>query len=262
MLDLNKPTVKGLLDQKGKRQLTVVLVSDHHTAKACEIAGIDILVSESESLKTVRTGAPNTFLYAALPYGLGNISDADAIRGAVDAMVTGADALYSSGMSVERIEKLAKEKIPVIGHVGLVPWHSTWFGGFRAVGKTRTEALKVYQDAIDLQNAGAIAIEMECVPHKVAAEITRRLNILVISLGSGMQCDAQYLFARDILGTHDGHYPRHAKQYRNFFQQSIEAFCEFKEDVFQERFPQKGNVIEISDREFEGFLGGINGSLK
>ena len=87
------------------------------------------------------------------------------------------------------------------------PYRSSWFGGFKAVGKTAKEALDVYEKTLAYQEAGAIAVEMEVVPHQVASEISKRVDILVISMGSGAGCDAQYLFATDILGSNTGHVP-------------------------------------------------------
>ena len=148
-----------------------------------------------------------------------------------------------------------------MGHVGFVPYKSTWFGGFKAVGKTATEALKVYELTMAYQEAGAIAVEMEIVPHKVAAEIAKRVDILIIGMGSGTGCDAQYLFSTDILGDNEGHVPRHAKVYRDFKseyarlqQESIAAFREFREDVMSGVYPATNQLVEVKDEEYGKFL--------
>ncbi len=86
----------------------------------------------------------------------------------------------------------------------------------RAVGRNAEQAAQVYHDSKAFEAAGAFAIEMEVVPARVAAEITRRVSLLTISLGSGTDCDATYLFSADLLGENRGHIPRHAKIYRNF----------------------------------------------
>ena len=154
---MNKLTVRDILACKGNRVLTEVLVTDADTARACEEAGIDLLITSNAFTKTVRSGAWNTFLTAGLPYGHYNSSDAEAIRAAFDAMNDGADAVYAC-MSMERTRAMAREGIPVIGHAGLVPEHLTWIGGYRAVGKTADEAMKVYRDTLALQEAGAFAV--------------------------------------------------------------------------------------------------------
>src|SRR3954469_8838553 len=100
-------------------------------------------------------------------------------------MNMGADAVYSA-MSTKVVEVMARESIPVIGHIGYVPYRSTWFGKARAVGKTADEARKVYEHAKAYQEAGAIGVEIEIVPAEVVAEINRRLDRLILaSMGSG-----------------------------------------------------------------------------
>ena len=117
------------------------------------------------------------------------------------------------------------------------------------------EALKVYEDALAFQEAGAIAVEMECVPEKVAAEITKRLKILTISLGSGRHCDGQFLYSCDLLGTHNDHYPRHVKKYCDFFGDSVKAFRRFKEEVDSGEFPAETNIIRPNEGEYRSFSG-------
>lgn len=273
---MSKLTVKGLLDLKGKRQLTCTTCHDYYTAKACNEAGVDIIVSSGEfvrqyiagdftkttetmndlltTLEGVRKGAPDVFIYASLPHGVVSISKEETVRCAVTALNNGADAIYSSGMSLTRIKELADEKIPVVGHVGMVPWIATWLGGFHAVGKTAMDAMTVYNDALALQDAGCIAIEMECVPYKVATEISKRLNIIVLSMGSGFGCDGQYLFSHDMLGQHDNHYPRHSLKYANQNEITKEVLNSFVSDVATGNIEEKQKLIQIKSDEFEKFI--------
>ena len=248
-----KLTVRDILNAKGKQKLTRVLVSDYDTAKACEAAGIDSLSVRAANLKQVRVGAPDTFITAASPRGTYNPSDSEAIRTAFALLNDGADAVYMC-TSLDRIKAVAKEGIPVEGHVGFVPAHLTWIGGYRAVGKTAEEALQVYRDTLALQDAGAYSVEMEVVPSRVAAEVARRMKISVVSLGSGTECDCVYLFGCDLLGSHSMHYPRHAKKYRNHFEDSIAAFREFKSNVLDGSFPEKRHLVEMNSEEFENFI--------
>ncbi len=246
-------TVKDLLACKGGKKLTMINVSDHDTAQACDRAGIDMLSCSGASLPQVRKGAPNCFIRPAAPRPSYKASDADAIRACYALMEQGADAVYMCP-GLDRIRAVAKMRIPVFGHVGLVPDHLTWIGGYRSVGKTAQEALRVYQDVLAHQEAGAIGVEMEVVPHRIAAEISKRVEISVIGLGSGPGCDGEMLFACDVLGSHGGHYPRHAKKYRNHFEDSVEAFKEFKQEVDNRSFPAKQNIVAIKDEEFEKFM--------
>ena len=127
----------------------------------------------------------------------------------------GADAVYCAA-SLDTIRALADEHVPVCGHSGLIPHHSTWTGGFRAVGKTAETAMFVWKQVKALEAAGAFAAEIEVVPVEVASAISARTSLFLISMGAGAGCDAQYLFSEDILGYNRGHYPRHSKVYRNF----------------------------------------------
>ncbi len=229
-------------------------------ASACDTAGLDMIItSERNNCPEIRAAAPNTFLTIGLVYG-DYTSTSEVLQGGFQALRNGADAVYC-GSSLEFVRAMANEGIPVIGHVGFVPYKSTWFGGFKAVGKSAAVALKVYQTTLAYQDAGAIAVEIEIVPHKVAAEISKRVNILLIGMGSGTGCDAQYLFSTDILGDNEGHVPRHAKVYRDFKseyqrlqQEAVAAFGEFKADVEGGLYPATNQLVEIKDEEYDKFM--------
>ena len=119
-------------------------------------------------------------------------------------------------------------------------------------------------DTLELEEAGVIGVELEVVPRKVAAEITKRTKIITMSMGSGSDCDAQYLFANDVLGSHSGHYPRHSKVYRNLLREyekiqreRISAFREFKKDTEDRKFNDPKLTVEIEDKEFKKFMKAI-----
>jgi 3-methyl-2-oxobutanoate hydroxymethyltransferase len=263
-----KPTIKDLQKMKGKQKIVLTTAFDYYTARACELAGIDVLVTWPQHhetmdellmvLEQVRKGAPNTLIGAGIPRYQAYVSETEALKCAWAAIKAGADMIYSSGMSLDFFKALAKQRIPCVGHVGFIPAHATWFGGPRAVGKTSDEARQVYEDSLAFQEAGAVAVEMECVPAEVAAEITSRLDILVFSMGSGPECDGQYLFSCDLLGLNDGRYPRHSKKYATFFDDSVEVFKKYKEDVTSREYPAKGHQIEIKADEFSAFVKSIN----
>ncbi len=259
---MSKLTVRDLLECKGKRQLTEVLVTSTAEAAACEAAVIDMIVAGVSTRREacdIRIAAPDTFLISGIPYGKCS-SKKQAIKAAFKLLDDGADAVYAV-MSLEFMRAVAAEGIPLIGHVGLIPSKRTWTGGYRAVGKTADEALRVYQDTMALQDAGVIAVEMEVVPQQVATEISKRVDLIVISMGSGAGCDAQYLFAMDLLGENRGHVPRHAKVYRDFATEQdrlqaerVAAFKEFSNDVIEGRFPAPENIVDSDSSELELFL--------
>ncbi len=262
---MTKLTVRDLFELKGKRKLAQVNIRSPKEAAACEAAGIELIITwERSDIAAVRAAAPDTFLTIGLVYGeYSNVSDA--LKGAYRAIRLGADAIYCP-QSLDYVEAMAKEAIPVVGHVGFVPYKKTWFGGFKAVGKKADDALKIYELAKAYQDAGAIGIEMELVPTKIASEISRRLNILTIGMGAGPGCDAQYLFATDILGDNLNHIPRHAKVYRDhkseyerLHQDAISAFKEFQGDVTSGAYPESNHMLNVKDVEFEKFLNAIEG---
>tara|TARA_A100001011_G_scaffold331226_1_gene357510 strand:+ start:89 stop:916 length:828 start_codon:yes stop_codon:yes gene_type:complete len=275
---MTKLTVKDLFERKGRVKLTELYVTNALEAYAAEKAGIDIqIVSfKKETLRTgvptnrwfrdahikdIREAAPNTFMI----YGLGQVSSPEkAIDAALIARDNGADAVYC-GNSPKYIEALRKEGLPAISHIGLVPYKSTWTGGFKAVGKDAETAFKVYQDAISYDNAGAIGLEVECVPDRVAEEITKKVNLLTLSMGSGPKCDVEFLFIQDVIGTNIERVPRHAKvfkdtnkSYEKLLDETIDGIRNFVQDVNTKKFPTRSNIIEIKDDEFDIFLSKIN----
>lgn len=258
-----KLTIYQIRQLKGKRQLTEIFTAKPEEAAAANDAGIDMIVTTTAAAREVRKAAPNVFLIIA-PNGRFSSSNEAAINLGLDAMDLGADAIYCGTHSMERIAAMADVRIPVIGHVGLIPYRTNWIGGPRAIGKTATEALEVYRHTKAYETAGAIGVEMEVVPHRVAAEISRRTSLCVISMGSGTGCDAQYLFAEDILGTNRGHVPRHAKQYVNLRIEydrlqglMTKAFSEFSQDVTSGAYPEAKHLVEVKDDEFSTFLAGL-----
>ena len=271
---MTKLTVKDLFEKKGKDKLTELYVTNALEAYAAEKAGIDIqIVSfKKETLRTgvptnrwfrdahikdIREAAPNTFMI----FGLGQLSSTEkAIDAALIARDNGADAVYC-GNSPKYIEALRNEGLPSVSHIGLVPYKSTWTGGFKAVGKDADSAFKVYQDAIAYDNAGAIGLEVECMPDRVAELITKKVNLLTLSMGSGPNCDVEFLFIQDVIGTNTDRVPRHAKvfkdtnkSYEKLLDDTVEGLKSFVDDVKNKKFPMSSNIVQIEDKEFEKLL--------
>ena len=254
------PTVADLRALKGRRQLTMLRYFSLDEAAAAEAAGVDIASVPPEVLldPRYREVAPSIFSMTGLTH-LEAGTPEDYLRWSGDALNRGADAIYCSG-SLRTVEYLAREHIPVVGHVGLVPARATWTGGFRAVGKTAESALRLYEEVRAYESAGAFAVEIEVVPEEVASEISRRVGILLWSMGAGAGCDAQYLFASDILGYTDGHVPRHSKVYRDFAAEyarlqteRVAAFREFVSDVESGAYPEEGHLVRMAPEELSVF---------
>ena len=265
-----KLTVYDYLRCKGKRQLSVLFVHSAEEAAAAEEAGIDMICTSHdapqygvfnsfEELKRIREAAPSCFMQSG---GAVNVaSEYEALKLSHKYINIGADCIYGGPWSYKWIKALREENIPINSHVGLIPSKTTWIGGYRAIGKTANEALGVLQHTLELQDAGVIGVELEVVPPKVAELITKKVEILTLSMGSGSGCDGQYLFGNDVLGYTKGHIPRHARIYKDFKKEyerlqkeRVLAFKEFHNDTIKKKFNDPNITVSIDDREYDKFL--------
>ncbi|RWP62870.1 3-methyl-2-oxobutanoate hydroxymethyltransferase [Mesorhizobium sp.] len=256
-----RPTVADLRAMKGKRQLTMLRVLTMDEAEAAERAGVDIVSVPPELLLNpqYRDAAPSLF---TMPgdnfYEIGTADDF--VRWAFRLYKASADAVYCSA-GFATVKRLADDNIPVIGHVGLIPSRATWTGGFKAVGKTADSAMQIFDAVKQYEAAGAIGAEIEVVPVEVAKAISERTSLIMLSMGAGTGCDAQYLFADDILGQNRGHMPRHSKVYRNFAAEydrlqaeRIAAFSEYVADVNSLAYPQDKHVLHMDPDQLGQFV--------
>jgi 3-methyl-2-oxobutanoate hydroxymethyltransferase len=264
-----KYTVFDLQQLKGKRCLTHIHVKSPEEAAAAEAAGVDLMSCSFDNpeaqarLPRLVAAAPQSFLSAATPHGLA--SPEEAIRIAFRALELGASSVYCSA-SPWIVEAMARERIPVVGHLGMVPRHVTWTG-YRAIGRTVEEARELHRRLKELENAGAYAAELEVVPHNLARFLSSQTRLILMSLGSGDGCDTQFLFSDDILGDYDERPPRHAKAYRNFAgeqrrlqQERIDAFREYIADVREGRFPERAHLVEMEAPLLEEVVHSLNGA--
>src|SRR3954468_22698085 len=263
-----KYSVYDLQQLKGKRCLTHVHVKSPEEAAAAEAAGVDLLSCSFDSpaaqsrLPLLVAAAPKSFISGSTPHGMA--SQEEAIRTGFKTLEMGASSVYCSS-SAWMIEAMAREGIPVVGHLGMVPRHATWTN-FRAIGKSASEARQLYEQMKRLENAGAYAAELELVPHMLASYLCKKTSMLLMSLGSGSGCDSQFLFSDDILNDYDERIPRHAKAYRNFRreydrlqQERIAAFSEYAADVKAGRFPQPANLVRMEEADLKATVEAIEG---
>ena len=266
-----KYTVYDLQQLKGKRCLTHIHVKSPEEAAAAEQAGVDLMSCSFDSpeaqarLPLLVAAAPNSFLSCATPHGLA--SPEEAIRVAFRALELGASSVYCSA-SPFIIEAMAREGVPVVGHLGLVPRHITWTG-YRAIGKTVEEARELHRRMKELESAGAYAAELEVVPHNLARWLSSQTKLLLMSLGSGSGCDTQFLFSDDILGDYEERPPRHAKAYRNFLAEHrrlqaerLAAFREYIADVNEGRFPGRAHLVEMEAQLLDEVVRTVGGAPK
>jgi 3-methyl-2-oxobutanoate hydroxymethyltransferase len=256
----SRPTVADIRALKGKRTLTMLYVETPEEAAAAAEAEIDMLsIIDPLWSPEMREASGTCFVQVGLLYGQ-LVTLEDYQRAAHRAMQIGGDCVYCAS-SLGTIKALVDDGIPVVSHVGLIPSKATWTGGFKAVGKTTTSALDVWRHVQALEKVGAFGAELEVVPDRVAAEISKRTSLVMLGMGAGSGADAQYLFAEDVLGCTRGHKPRHAKTYRDFAseyvrlqKERVAAFSEFRADVTSGAYPAPEHQVAIEDAEFEGFL--------
>ena len=254
-----RPTVYDLRALKGKRQILTMHIDNAVEAAAAAEAGLDMFTFEvDDRIEGVRAAAPGVFVQAGCRQSL-MASEESAVREGFRAMERGVDGVYFAG-SLRIIEAMAREGIPVTGHVGYVPLKQTWTG-VRAVGKTPEEAAAVFRKVKALESAGAWAVEMEIVPVEIADFITRNTSLITEGMGCGPVCDTQYLFSCDVLGTNTGHYPRHAKKYADLAAEEarlqrmrVEAFSAFADDVRSSRYPETKHEVHMPDATYQKFL--------
>lgn len=260
-----RPTVADLRALKGRRQLTMLRVVTLEEAEAAEQAEIDIVSVPPELLldPRYRDAAPGLFTMPGENFFEIGTAD-DFVRWSFRMLKASADAVYCSA-SIATIRRMADEAVPVIGHVGLIPSRRTWTGGWRAVGKTAESARQILVAVRDLEAAGAIGAEIEVVPPEVASAISQRTSLLMLSMGAGAGCDAQYLFAEDVLGENRGRVPRHSKVYRDFAAEyerlqteRVSAFREFAADVRSKAFPEERHIVRMDDAELAKFMQSID----
>ena len=152
----------------------------------------------------------------------------------------GADAVKIEGgvMRAELIEKMVANGIPVLGHIGLLP-QSVKETGFKTQGKTADSARKLMDDAMAVEQSGAFAVVLECVPAELAQKITAALAIPTIGIGAGPHCDGQVLVFTDVLGLGQGHVPGFVKKFADLKPQIQTALTSYKKEVEESAFPQR-----------------------
>ncbi|MDX8384016.1 MAG: 3-methyl-2-oxobutanoate hydroxymethyltransferase [Ghiorsea sp.] len=256
-----KITAVSLAAAKHKQQPMVWLTAyDAGAARIAERAGVDvILVGDSLGMvnlgydttipvtlddmilhtAAVKRGCSKPWVVCDLPFGSYQQSKEQAFASSVKVLQqTGCDAVKLEGGAhmVETIAFLSQQGIAVVGHIGMTPQSVKKFGSFRQRGKTDAEYQSIYQDALALEQAGAVALVVECVPAALGKEITQNISIPSVGIGAGKDCDAQVLVWHDVLGLSDNP-PPFAKAYANLKEQAGVAIAAWAADVRKGDFP-------------------------
>ena len=251
-------SIAELQAKKGKIKSVQVTANTAEEAAAAAEADFDMIICNSKNVEPVRSGDNTRFLTASIPLPDFATTD-DILREAFRALGAGADAIMTA-RSMDVVTALAKEDIPVMGHLGLVPRKSTWTGGLRAVGKTADEAVELYQAFKQLEEAGGVMVEAEVIPANIMAEISKRTSIITVSLGSGQGGDVDYLFMEDMIGD-TLNPPRHARAFGRLHAlreemkaERIRALSAFKQAIADAEFPGPDESIFVDEDVMDSFI--------
>ena len=246
-------------------KITMLTCYDYPTARIMDSCGIDmILVGDSLGMavlgqpttqgvtmadmlrhtSAVSMGVQNALVVADLPYKAYS-TPKTAVANAKKLIEAGAEAVKLEGAATPQIKALVKAKIPVMGHVGLLPQGVAEKGGFKLQGRDAKSAAKIMQEALALQEAGVFAVVLECIPVKLARDITKRLKVPTIGIGAGKYCSGQVLVCHDMLGLNTGYMPKFVKKFADIGALMQKAFREYAKHVKGGKFPAKEHGFNI-----------------
>ncbi len=273
-MDREKVSAYSLQAKKKKgERITMLTAYDYPLARIIDQAGIDIVfvsdalgmtglgykntlpVTMEEMLhhtSAVRRGVERAFVLACMPF-MEYSTEFDARKNARRFVKEGgADGVeVEGGWEVVKIAgALAEAGIPTMVHIGFTRQLLSRYGKFGIVGKTADEAADLIELAIDCEKAGAFAVDLECVPDRVAKIITETLGIPVIGIGAGINCDGQALVTQDIVGLCEHFVPKFVKQYLNLWEEITGAVKDFKVEVETFMFPRPEHSFSISEEQF------------
>ncbi len=260
--------------KKEKKKISVITSYDFTLGSLCDKAGIDVLlVGDSAGMvmlgyentipvtmdqmcmftEAVSRARSNSLLVADLPFMSYQASIEDAIKNSGRLIKAGADAVKLEGGSImaETISAIVDVGIPVMGHIGLQPQTTMLSQGYKVQGKTKDTAMKLIDDAKELEEAGVFSIALEMVSHEVAEIISETISIPTIGIGSGVGCDGQVLVVQDLLGMYEKIKPKFAKRYMNLSEDIVNSLENFKKDVETGTFPAEENWFSMNDDELK-----------
>lgn len=257
------------------RKLTMLTAYDYSTASLIDKASVDsILVGDSlgnvmlgyedtisvtmEDMihhgAAVARGAKNALVVIDMPFMSYQTSVYDAVVNAGRLMKegrAGAVKLEGGREVVPQIKAIVAAGIPVVAHLGLTPQSVNALGGYKVQGKTEEAAKKLIEDSLAVEEAGAFALVLECVPAKLAELISKKLSIPTIGIGAGAGCDGQVLVYQDMLGMFSDYTPKFVKKFADVGQVMTEAFKAYVEEVNNGSFPEEKHTFAIDEDVIE-----------
>jgi 3-methyl-2-oxobutanoate hydroxymethyltransferase len=269
------------MKQQGEK-IAMLTAYDYPTARLLDQAGVPIiLVGDSlgmvvlgysstlpvtmadmlHHVSAVVRGTQRTHVVADMPFMSYQAGPDDALRNAGRFLQeAGAQSVkLEGGVSVaETVRRLVEAGIPVMGHIGLTPQSVNQFGGYKVQGKTPAAAVKLLNDAMALEQAGAYAMVLETIPAPLGKLVSERVSIPTIGIGAGPYCDGQVQVLHDMLGLYPDFVPKHAKQYAHLAEDIGRAVREYLAEVQEGRFPTERESFMMGP-DGEAALAGLPG---
>ena len=269
---MKKVTVRTFNEAKVTgEKLTMITCYDYSTAKLVDKSGIDsILIGDSLGMTmlgyedtlsvtvddmihhsaAVARGAKHPLIICDMPFMSYSTGIRDSVINAGRLIAEGhAHAVkLEGGVEVKDVIKaIVDAKIPVCAHIGLTPQAVNAFGGFRVQGKDEATVAKLFADAKAVEEAGAFAVVLECVPAALAKKLTEMLSIPTIGIGAGADCDGQVLVYQDMLGMFDDFVPKFVYQFAHIGEAMVQGFKDYDEAVKKGSFPTKEHEFSMDE---------------
>lgn len=260
--------------------ITMLTAYDYPSAKLAEEAEVDmILVGDSLGMvvlgydstvpvtvedmihhtKAVRRGAKETFIVTDMPFMSYHVSPQDTMVNARRIVQeSGAHALKVEGAGevISTIHYLTHAGIPVVAHLGLTPQSVGVLGGYKVQGKDAESAKKLIEDAKKCEEAGAIALVLECVPMQLAELISEQLTIPTIGIGAGQKVDGQVLVYHDLISYGVNRVPKFVKQYTSVQEEIVRGISQYVTEVKTRQFPEEKHSFTMKEEECLALYGG------
>lgn len=276
-----KQTTDFLKMKQNEEKISMITAYDYPTAKLVEQAEVDmILVGDSLGMvvlgyestvavtledmihhaKAVKRGAPNTFTVVDMPFMSYHISKEETMHNARRLIQeTGAQAVKveGSGEVIDVIRYLTNAGIPVVAHLGLTPQMVGVLGGYKVQGKTTEAAQQLVEDAKACQEAGAMALVLECIPRQVGKIVQETLSIPTIGIGAGVDCDGQVLVFHDLVRFGVDRLPKFVQAYADINESISAGVKQYVSEVKERKFPSEKHTFTMKEEALTGLYGGI-----
>lgn len=275
-----KTTSQFVKMKRDGEKIVMLTAYDYPMARFAQDAGVDmILVGDSLGMvvlgydstmpvtvedmihhgRAAKRGANDTFVVVDMPFGSYHGDLNETLKTAVRMMQeTGADALKVEGGDevVSVIKKLTSAGIPVVAHLGLLPQSAGVIGGYKVQGKTKQQAEKLLYDAELVEQAGACAVVLECIPHQLTEVVSKRLTIPTIGIGAGVEADGQVLVVNDMLKFGKHHVPKFVETFAEVGPLIEIGIKGYVESVKAGTFPTLAHSFTMKEEELLKVYGG------